>query len=286
MRDDVITTPDGRTVGFAEHGDPDGTPVLWCHGGPGSRLEPGGFLSIASDSIPMRVIGIDRPGYGRSTPQPDRTIAGWVPEGLAVADAVGLDRFVAVGVSTGGAYALALASLAPERVRGVVTCCALTDMRWAEGRAMVNGPGTGDVWDAPDRETAMARAAALFGEDGSKLGQPPEGAPPLPAADLEVLLNPAFLAAMADGAPAMFAFGMQGYADDRRADGPGWGTFDVDAVRCPVTVLHGSADTVVPVEHSHHTASIVPGARLEVHDGLGHFSIVTKVPAAVAALLA
>ena len=68
-----------------------------------------------------------------------RSIADWVPHGLAVADALGIDRFVTVGISTGGAYTLALAALAPDRVIATVACCALTDMRWAEGKAMMPG---------------------------------------------------------------------------------------------------------------------------------------------------
>jgi pimeloyl-ACP methyl ester carboxylesterase len=53
-------------------------------------------------------------------PRPGRTIAGWVPEALAVAGHLGIGMFAVVGTSTGGAYALALAALAPQRVLGVV----------------------------------------------------------------------------------------------------------------------------------------------------------------------
>ena len=73
---------------------------------------------------------------------PGRSIADWVPDGLAVADHLGIERFVAVGVSTGGAYSLALAANAPDRVLGVVACCALTDMRWAEGKAKIMESGS------------------------------------------------------------------------------------------------------------------------------------------------
>ena len=59
-----------------------------------------------------------------------------MPDGLAVLDAFGVERCIAVGVSTGGAYALALAAIAPARVSAVVACCALTDMRWPEGRRL------------------------------------------------------------------------------------------------------------------------------------------------------
>jgi pimeloyl-ACP methyl ester carboxylesterase len=86
--------------------------------------------------------------------------------------------------------------------------------------------------------------------------------------------------------PAMFAQGVQGYADDRIADGPGSTTFDVSAVRCPVVVIHGVKDTICPVSHGHHTASIVPGSELRLFDELGHFSIVLEALPALDAVLA
>jgi pimeloyl-ACP methyl ester carboxylesterase len=279
MHDDEITLDDRRTVGFTDYGPDGATPVVWCHGGPGSRREPEGLAPNLS-AAGYRVIGIDRPGYGASTPQPDRTIAGWVPEGLAVLDALGIDRFVAVGVSTGGAYALALASLAPERVIGVVACCALTDMRWAEGKATMSALGTGEVWAAPDRDAALKIVAGTFGEDGSKMLEQ-SGEVELPPADIALLTDPEYLTGLAASMQLMFAHGVQGYTDDRLADGPGWGTFDVAAVRCPVAVIHGGSDTIVPVALAHHTAEIVPGATLRVYDELGHFSIITEVVDAV-----
>lgn len=75
---------------------------------------------------------------------------------------------------------------------------------------------------------------------------------------------------------AMFAQGLEGYADDRLGDGAGWGTFDVASIRCPVTVLHGRSGRMVDVIHAHHTAELIPGANLVIFDDLGHFSIVTK----------
>jgi pimeloyl-ACP methyl ester carboxylesterase len=278
--EDRFELPDGRTIGFADLGADGDLPVLWCHGGPGSRLEPEAMAPAARDAG-LRMIGIDRPGYGHSTPRPGRSIADWVPDGLAVADHLGIERFVAVGVSTGGAYALALAANAPERVLGVVACCALTDMRWAEGKAMMSGNGTADIWAAADRDAAMKLAADLFGEDGSKMLSPDGDSAPMAPADLALLSDPAWLAGMASAFPAMFAQGVVGYTDDRLADGPGWESFDVNAVRCPVDVIHGGADTIVPVAHAHHTASIIPDARLTVSDDLGHLSIISEVVPAI-----
>jgi pimeloyl-ACP methyl ester carboxylesterase len=189
MIDDQITLRDGRKVGYTDFGRGDQTAVLWCHGGPGSRLEAMNLGPVASDAG-LRIIGIDRPGYGKASLLPGRSIADWVPDGLAVADHLGIQRFIAVGVSTGGAYSLALAANAPERVLGVVACCALTDMRWAEGKAMMTGAGTGDVWNAADRNAAIALVTETFGADGSKMFSSAAGPGTLPPADLALMNDP------------------------------------------------------------------------------------------------
>ena len=272
----TIALADGRVAGYVDYGPPRGTPVIWCHGGPGSRLEPAAFAGPASEAG-FRVIGVDRPGYGKSTPKPGRNIADWVPDVLAVADAVDAPRFIAVGVSTGGGYSLALAARTPARVIGVVACCALTDMRWGEGKAMMSAPMTSGIWSAADRDAALALAADVMGADGSKmLNQAGEGAP-MPPADLALMQDPTFMSGMLSALPEMFAFSVQGYVDDRLADGVGWGSFDLSNIRCPVTVLHGEADSIVPVAHARHTAALIRGATLRIVPELGHFSIIAHV---------
>ena len=66
--------PGGPTVGFADSGPPERAAALWCHGGPGSRLEPSPMVGAAT-TAGFRLVGVDRPGYGLSPPQPGRTIA-------------------------------------------------------------------------------------------------------------------------------------------------------------------------------------------------------------------
>lgn len=65
MKEHLVTMPDGRTVGVADYGARGQTAVIWCHGGPGCRLEPGHF-GPAATRLGSRLIGIDRPGYGQS----------------------------------------------------------------------------------------------------------------------------------------------------------------------------------------------------------------------------
>jgi len=280
----TIKLAGGRTVGFATYGCPQGTPAIWCHGGPGSRKDPV-HRDTEAAKADLLLIGIDRPGYGISTPLPNRTIADWIPDALAVADELGVDKFLTVGESTGGAYALALAALVPDRVLGVVACCSMTDMRYEEARSTMSRAHCQAVWDAPDRPSALAAAIDAHGEGGSKMkgGGMSEALAPTDAA---LFRDPDWLQEATAIFPEMFAQGLEGYTDDRLADSGGWVTFDVKNITCPVTVLQGEMDRICSVVNAHHTAEIVPNARLVLYEDLGHFSIETKLIATICELLA
>ena len=277
----IIRTAVDREIGVRDFAG-GGEPVLWCHGAPGSRLEPA-WLREEAVTAGLRLIGVDRPGYGLSTPQPDRTIVDGVADLLLVADHLGIDRFRMVGVSTGGAYALATAAVAPGRVSGVVACCAVTDMSFGPARSTMHKPQVHAVWDAPDREAAMAAAVAAYGEGFVKLlGGGMQGV--LAPTDAALFADRSWMGHAMDGWDELSRHGLAGYVDDRRADGEGWVSFDVAAITCPVTVLHGDEDQLCPISHGRHTARIVPGATLVEVPGAGHFSIERHLVAAIVAL--
>ena len=273
MIDHQIQSADNRTISFADYGPASGLAVLCCHGGPGSRLEPR-RISEQAAAAGFRLIGIDRPGYGKSTPLPGRSICDWKQDAIAVADHLMLDQFLMVGVSTGGSYALATAAVAPSRVLGVLVCCGMTDIAWANDVDDAKMVGAQPIWNAPDRDAAIAVAIEQFGERGDKVMVPDADAPPvLSPADMAVVMDPAY----AEGDPTneRFAQGVLGYADDRIADGPrhGWSSFEIDKVVCPVIVIHGEQDWIVPVAQAHHTAAILRDAELRTFAEHGHLSV-------------
>ena len=69
-----IRLRDGRRLAYEEHGAPHGTPIVHCHGAPGSRIE-GEFLFEARLLVELgiRLIVPDRPGIGRSDFQARRS---------------------------------------------------------------------------------------------------------------------------------------------------------------------------------------------------------------------
>src|SRR5262245_59309208 len=97
----TVTTPDGRTLASLEVGHPQGPLVIHNHGGPGSRLEAGLFASAASKHR-LRLVCVDRPGIGRSSPQTSRSYAGWAEDMTTIADVLGHREFGVTGWSEGG----------------------------------------------------------------------------------------------------------------------------------------------------------------------------------------
>jgi pimeloyl-ACP methyl ester carboxylesterase len=282
--DKTLTTASGAQYGFIDYGPAGGTPVLWCHGGPGSRFEPE-WLAADAAGVGLRIIGFDRPGYGLSPPQPGRTIVSVVSDLLELLARLDVSSFLTVGVSTGGVYALAAAALAPARVLGVLMCGAMTDMSFTPARMTMHVPQVRAIWDAPSRDAAIAAATDAYGEGFSKLldgGMSGVLAP----SDAEIFADRKWMTAAMRGFPANSTFGMQGYVDDRIADGPGWGDIDLAPVTCPVTVLHGGLDQLADVMQAKHSAELVPHARLVIVPDAGHFSIERDVVAELTALLA
>lgn len=108
-RETVVRLESGRELAVAEWGDPVGKPLFFLHGTPGSRYlrHIGGEYGRRH----IRVVTYDRPGYGRSTRARGRCTADSAAHVVAIADAMGLDRFAVVGVSGGGPHALAVAAL-------------------------------------------------------------------------------------------------------------------------------------------------------------------------------
>jgi pimeloyl-ACP methyl ester carboxylesterase len=115
--DNQVKLSDGHSVGYAEYGDPMGKPVLHFHGFPSSRFEghrP--TMDEIATRLHARVIVVERPGIGLSDYKP-YTIASWPDIVMEFADALRLDRFAVMGVSSGGKYVAACASKIPQRIR-------------------------------------------------------------------------------------------------------------------------------------------------------------------------
>jgi pimeloyl-ACP methyl ester carboxylesterase len=99
-----VLLPDGRRLGYSEHGPAAGTPLLFFPGTPHSRLCPPPDVSrLAAHHI--RFITVERPGFGISDDAPRRTLLDWPADVAHLADRLGALSFLLVGTSGGGPHA-------------------------------------------------------------------------------------------------------------------------------------------------------------------------------------
>ena len=118
MSQQVITLPDGRQLGYCVVGK--GTPVFYFHGTASSRLEVL-LLEELAGSAGLKIIGVDRPGYGLSTFGPRINLQDFNSDVNSLCDHLGIGRFGVLGWSGGGAFALAYLACYPDRVTRAVT---------------------------------------------------------------------------------------------------------------------------------------------------------------------
>lgn len=264
----LLALPDGRRLAIAEYGDPTGTPIVYCHGFGGSRLQVHPDHDIAR-RLGVRLIAPDRPGIGRSDPAAGRRVVDWPRDVAALADALGLDRFGVLGYSGGGAYALACAAALPERVAVVGLVSSAAPFGGAASRAYLT-----PEWR---RVRATARFAPwlmrpFFARIARQCARDPEGtlarsiaamAPADRAVASDPEVCPWLLAAAIEG----YAQDGRGVADDALALARDWGC-DLAAVSQEVRIWHGEADPVWPPATgaylaralSHSCVTFVPGA--------------------------
>ena len=98
----TVPLPDGRRLGYAEYGDPNGPLVLWFHGTPGGRRQIPLVGRRAASELGLRLVCVERPGVGDSTDHAYARILDWAADAAEVADHLGHERFMIVGLSGGG----------------------------------------------------------------------------------------------------------------------------------------------------------------------------------------
>ncbi|MDQ5810206.1 MAG: alpha/beta hydrolase [Actinomycetota bacterium] len=264
---------DGRTLHVYDTGtdDADGArlAVFWHHGTPniGAPPEP---LFPAAARLGIRWVSYDRPGYGGSSPHPDRNVASAAAHVSSIADALGIDRFALMGHSGGAPHALACGALLPERVLGVVSVAGLAPFG-AEGLDWFAGMAASGA--AELRAAAEGRAALEdyleFTEFDPEMFSPADHAALSGAWSwLNSVVGPAV-----EGGPG-------GLIDDDLAYVAPWG-FDPAQVIAPVLLVHGGWDRVVPSSHSEWLARRCPSAEPWLCPDDGHISILGSSAAAL-----
>lgn len=271
---DVII--EDRTVRVREAGDPNGSPVLYFHGTPGSRLDVAFGDEIAATKG-VRMLSFDRPGYGGSTPCPFGLLSVG-RDALSITGELGVERFATLGVSGGGPFALATAAAGGGRVTRVGVASGAGPFQEVPG-------ALDDLSDIDIRAVGLlpdnpAEAAATFasGFMSSELMSQGDDAlravfePSLSERDRVLFTDPVIGTMMI----ASIREGLRQGADGAGWDNVAWvGPWEIDvaAVETPVLLWYGDEDLMAPLAHGHWLAEHLPRSQLVVRKGEGHLGL-------------
>ena len=271
-----LVLADGRILSYAEYGASDGRPLVFLHGFPGSRYA-GALVDRAAREAGVRVLAPERPGIGRSSPCPGRTLLDYARDVDELADRLGLDRFGLVGESGGGPYTLACAFALAERVTHAAVLAGLGPVGSAsatDGMARGEQVGYALACRAPRFSGHALALIARWGKRhpsaflrlcASQFAEPDRRA--LERAEVAAVFVRDFLEAFRQGSGCVgeeLALLMRPWP------------FAPAAVRVPLDFFHGELDRTVPVGVSRELASVVRGARLHLFADEGHLSILLR----------
>jgi pimeloyl-ACP methyl ester carboxylesterase len=269
----TVRLRDGRSLAYATWGDPQGKPVFLFHGSPSSRLFCPSVSTTAA--LGVRLITVDRPGYGRSDFQEARRLLDWPDDVAALSDAMGLDGFVVVGHSSGGPYALVCAFEMASRIAGIGLVSSVVPLD--EVSAAYRG------LDDDDRELVVlarsepAEAKQRVEERAGWLLDDPEAflQAPRPEPDRRLLEDPEVRSMFVEMIRESVRSGLSGHAWDEVIERNSWG-FSLKDIEMEVHVWHGDQDQYIPPAHAEQMGHLLPACQLTIYPDEAHGVIIAR----------
>jgi pimeloyl-ACP methyl ester carboxylesterase len=261
---------DGRKLGYAEYGDPQGKPVFFFHGTPGSRFfRP---YDEITTGLGVRLICVERPGYGESTFQPARCFLDWPEDIKQLANFLAIEKFWVSGHSGGAPYVSACALALPNRVRGAAIL---------SGAGPLDSPGAARNLTAMNKfGLAVGRFVPWFFWRGliwifyHRRAEDPDaeidrGTGHRPQVDEEQIQKPEVRDICVRSEVEAFRHGLHGVAWDTRLLTRSWG-FALEEIRIPVQLWHGTDDDQTSLSMARSVASKIPGSTLTICEKEAH----------------
>jgi len=264
----TITLRDGRTLAYAEYGDGKGAPAFYFHGTPGCRLEAE-HLDAAGVAARVRIVAVDRPGFGASTFLAGRQFQDWPADVVQLADALGFARFAVIGLSGGGPHVAACAARIAERI---TAACVISGAAPKEARIDTARGWWRKLWYRwsyfafPMIARPFAAQMAFFAKR-----TPASRFPRF--IDKRVMSRPRVRAQFKREVVEAFRNGSRGAAHEFVLHSRSWRTKPAD-VTLPVHMWHGDADVIVKIETARWLAERYPDARPAWLRGEGHLLFV------------
>lgn len=264
-----VQLANGRQLGFAEYGAPNGQPLFYFHGLPGSRLEAGHLheVAVAHD---FRLIGLDRPGMGLSTIDAKRSILSWVADVEAFADFMGFHQFSIIGHSGGAPFVAACAYKIPHRLKGAAIVAGMAPFEnplatasLSRSQRIINRMIKTMPWMA---KLMMKLTFIMLNKPHmleKMLKQMPEIDQLVFRENSQTVLN---------ATKEAFRNGVAGASQEIILTLKPW-SFDLTKINFPISIWQGGQDKQAPVMHAKIYADSIPNAKYHFLKDEGHLSI-------------
>jgi pimeloyl-ACP methyl ester carboxylesterase len=269
-----VRLSDGRRLAYSEYGVPDGKPVLYCHGHPGSRLDPGMYGGEVLEQSGLRLICPDRPGIGQSDIKPGRRIVDWPADVSELASDLSLDSFSVLGISGGGPFAAVTAQALPERVKklALVSSVGRFDVPGA-----TQGMGPGLIYFRMARYVRWLCKLQLrmmaYGMKADPQRVVVQVKSSMPPADSAAIDRPGVMNAFLVTLAEFLRQGSHGPALEASLYMRPWG-FPLDEIKTPTHLWHGQADQNAPVAMGRDLSERIPNCQAKFAPDEGHFSLI------------
>jgi len=267
----TLRLADGRSLGIAQYGAADGFPVLCFHGVPGTRL----MYRLGHDAAVhhgFRLIAIDRPGFGLSTPRSGRTLQDWLSDVHHVVSEFGLHRFGVAAISGGGPFATATAAAFGDRVAALGLISPLGPLRDMQDTLKLPLSGRLFYLRLPQR-TRLLYGLSVLGNGMFKLA--PEFyydmfVRSLPQSDQMIMRELRLKRKVLEDIHESLRQGGDGARSDLRIFSQAWNV-DFAAISAPTVLWQGLADTIVPIEAALRLGELIPDCTSQRIPHAGHF---------------
>lgn len=276
VRTHRLPRQDSRLLNTVDTGAIDAPVWFYCHGIPGSSNEVL-MASEAGRGGEVRLIAIDRPGYGGSTPLQRYSLAEHSDDVLAVADYLQIKQLSLLGFSGGGVFAMAAALALSDRIKRLILVGTPAAPLLASPFFHA-GTLTADVWRAAlvDPQALATQLVTLTGNSNTlmtTLMQSLSGSEQryLQTSRVYPTLQRNWATAIQQGA----VIAANSIVRDTLLMIQDW-PFNLDEVTFPVEVFHGEHDELVHLEHGQALASAMPGSTLTALPHSGHYDTLLK----------
>ncbi len=274
ITDSALWLRDGRRLQYTEVGKSDGFPIFHFHGNGSSRLETL-IVAEAAESAGVRLIGLDRPGTGRSDEKTGYRLLDWPDDVVEAADQLGIEHFAVEGFSGGGPYALACAYKIPHRL----TNCGLIAPASGPFLREASPPGLrAGIWMLAQlpwlAQTLVRLSTSMSGSDEASVEKTLlRNRVWLGLADHQLLDNPEIRKAFAHASAESFRQGADASVKDAMIFTGHWG-FRVEEIAFEKIFLwQGEQDRILPAASARLLARALPHCTATFYADEGHLSI-------------